>query len=115
LPKDTQEKLDEEKIVRKAHQNTEKQLRHIGAGLVTNMHASLDALCDMRYLTGGGLPSLPVIHLQVIFAIQFHAKLLEEMSGKIHQFVGHELDTVQFTRSHLKDLDILSLGLDLVK
>ncbi|KAJ5251162.1 hypothetical protein N7489_001572 [Penicillium chrysogenum] len=121
--KDTQEKLDEEKIVRKAHQNTEKQLRHIGAGLVTTLngtiqdvnglHAKLDRKDNLEmdnrqtWQTSTGEVSHVTERVEArmhIFQTQ-HAKLLEEMSGKIHQFVGHELDTVQFTRSHLKDLD----------
>lgn len=121
--KDTQEKLDEEKIVRKAHQNTEKQLRHIGAGLVTTLngtiqdvnglHAKLDRKDNLEtdnrqtWQTSTGEVSHVTERVDArmqIFQTQ-HAKLLEEMSGKIHQFVDHELDTVQSTRSHLKDLD----------
>ncbi|KGO48238.1 hypothetical protein PEX1_025000 [Penicillium expansum] len=121
--KDTQEKLDEEKIVRKAHQNTEKQLRHIGAGLVTTLngtiqdvnglHAKLDRKdnleSDNRQIWQTSASEVSHVTEQVdarmqVFQTQ-HAKLLEEMSGKIHQFVEHELDTVQSTRSHLKGLD----------
>lgn len=121
--KDTQEKLDEEKIVRKAHENTEKQLRHIGAGLVTTLngtirdvnglHAKLDRKDNLEtdnrqtWQTSTGEVSHVTERVDArmqIFQTQ-HAKLLEEMSGKIHQFVDHELDTVQSTRSHLKDLD----------
>lgn len=121
--KDTQEKLDEEKIVRKAHQNTEKQLRHIGAGLVTTLngtiqdvnglHAKLDRKDNLEtdnrqtWQTSTGEVSHITERVDArmqIFQTQ-HAKLLEEMSGKIHQFVDHELDTVRSTRSHLNDLD----------
>ncbi|KAL2695344.1 hypothetical protein AAEP93_004097 [Penicillium crustosum] len=121
--KDTQEKLDEEKIVRKAHENTEKQLRHIGAGLVTTLngtirdvnglHAKLDRKDNLEidnrqtWQTSTGEVSHVTDRVDAriqIFQTQ-HAKLLGEMSGKIHQFVDHELDTVQSTRSHLKDLD----------
>ncbi|CAI7578340.1 unnamed protein product [Penicillium discolor] len=121
--KDTQEKLDEEKIVRKAHENTEKQLRHIGAGLVTTLngtiqdvnglHAKLDRKDNLEtdnrqtWQTSTGEVSHVTERVDArmqIFQTQ-HAKLLEEMSGKIHQFVDHELDTVQSTRSNLKDLD----------
>lgn len=121
--KDTQEKLDEEKIVRKAHQNTEKQLRHIGAGLVTTLngtiqdvnglHAKLDRKDNLEtdnrqtWQTSTGEVSHVTERVDArmqIFQTQ-HAKLLEEMSGKIHQFVDHELDTVRSTRSHLNDLD----------
>jgi kinesin family protein 11 len=121
--KDTQEKLDEEKIVRKAHQNTEKQLRQIGAGLVTTLngtiqdvnglHAKLDRKDNLEidnrqtWQTSTGEVSHVTERVETrmqMFQTQ-HARLLEEMSGKIHQFVDHELDTVQSTRSHLKDLD----------
>ncbi|KAJ6140369.1 hypothetical protein N7471_006855 [Penicillium samsonianum] len=121
--KDTQEKLDEEKIVRKAHQNTEKQLRHIGAGLVTTLNGTIQDVNGLHaklvrkdnletdnrqtWQTSTGEVSHVTERVDArmqIFQTQ-HAKLLEEMSGKIHQFVDHELDTAQSTRSHLKDLD----------
>ncbi|KAJ5177312.1 uncharacterized protein N7500_000011 [Penicillium coprophilum] len=121
--KDTQEKLDEEKIVRKAHENTEKQLRQIGAGLVNTLngtiqdvnglHAKLNRKdnleTDNRQTWQTSTGEVSHVTQQVdarmqIFQTQ-HAKLLENMSGKIHQFVDHELDTVQSTRSQLKDLD----------
>ncbi|KAJ5355601.1 hypothetical protein N7517_010210 [Penicillium concentricum] len=121
--KDTQEKLDEEKIVRKAHENTEKQLRHIGAGLVTTLngtiqdvnglHAKLDRKDNLEtdnrktWQTSTGEVSHVTQRVDArmqIFQTQ-HAKLLEDISGKIHQFVDHELNTVQSTRSQLKDLD----------
>ncbi|KAJ5807676.1 hypothetical protein N7447_011132 [Penicillium robsamsonii] len=122
--KDTQEKLDEEKIVRKAHENTEKQLRHIGAGLVTTLngtiqdvnglHAKLDRKdnleTDNRKTWQASTGEVSHVTQRVdarmqIFQTQ-HAKLLEDMSDKIHLFVDHELDTVQSTRSQLKDLDV---------
>ncbi|KAI3124132.1 hypothetical protein CBS147326_8361 [Penicillium roqueforti] len=121
--KDTQEKLDEEKIVRKAHQNTEKQLRHIGAGLVTTLngtiqdvnglHAKLDRKdnleTDNQKTWQASTGEVSHVTERVDARMQMfqtqHAKLLEEMSSKIHQFVDHELDTVRSTRSHLKDPD----------
>jgi kinesin family protein 11 len=120
--KETQEKLDEEKAVRKAHQNTEKQLRDIGAGLVSTLngtvqdvnglHAKLDRKdsleADNRQTWQNSTGEVSDVTQQIdarmeIFQTQ-HAKLLQEMSGKIHQFVDHELDTVKSTRSTLRDL-----------
>ncbi|KAG0152923.1 hypothetical protein PDIDSM_1882 [Penicillium digitatum] len=121
--KDTQEKLDEEKIVRKAHQNTEKQLRHIGAGLVTTLngtiqdvnglHAKLDRKDNLeadnrqtwQISTGKVSHVTERVDARMQIFLSQHANLLEEMSGKIHHFVDHELDTVQLARSHLTDLD----------
>lgn len=120
--KDTQEKLDEELIVRKAHQNTEKQLRHIGASLVSTLngtvqdvhglHAKLDRKdnleADNRQAWQTSTGEVSDVTQQVdarieIFQAQ-HAKLLQDMSSKIHQFVGHELESVQSTRSQLRGL-----------
>ncbi|KAJ5782029.1 hypothetical protein N7457_003803 [Penicillium paradoxum] len=120
--KDTQEKLDEEKIVRKAHQITEKQLRHIGAGLVSTLngtvrdvdglHAKLDRKdnleADNRQTWQTSTSEVSHVTQQIdarmeVFKVR-HAKLVGDMSSKIHQFVDHELSTVQSTRSQLRDL-----------
>ncbi|CAG7945236.1 unnamed protein product [Penicillium olsonii] len=120
--KETQEKLDEEKAVRKAHQSTEKQLRDIGAGLVSTLdstvqdvnglHAKLDRKDSLEtqnrqtWQTSTGEVSDVTQQIDArmeIFQSQ-HARLLEDMSDKIHEFVDHELNTVKSTRSTLQDL-----------
>jgi kinesin family protein 11 len=120
--KDTQEKLDEETTVRRAHQTTEKKLRQIGAGLVSTLngavqdvdglYAKLDRKDNLEmdnrqtWQTSTGEVSNVTQQIDArmhVFQTQ-HAKLLEDMSSKIHQFVDHELDTVQSTRSQLRDL-----------
>ncbi|KAJ5121013.1 uncharacterized protein N7515_008974 [Penicillium bovifimosum] len=120
--KDTQEKLDEETTVRRAHEATEKQLRQIGAGLVSTLngavqdvdglYAKLDRKDNLEtenrqtWHTSTGEVSNVTQQIDARmhdFQTQ-HAKLLEDMSANIHQFVDHELGTVQSTRSQIRDL-----------
>lgn len=122
--KECQEQLDEEKTVRKAHQQTEKQLRNIGAGLVSTLNGTIQDVnglhakivrkdnleSDNRQTWETSTGEVADITQQIdarmeIFQTQ-HATLLEGMSGKIHQFVDNELSTVQSARSQLHSLGI---------
>lgn len=122
--KHTQEELDEEKAVREAHQATEKELRDIGAGLVSTLnsavedvnglHAKLDRkdlletdnLQTWQTSTGAVSDVTQKIDARMVVFQNQHAKLLDEISDKIHEFVDHELDTVNSTRSTLRALGV---------
>ncbi|KAJ5096421.1 hypothetical protein NUU61_005777 [Penicillium alfredii] len=117
----TSEKLDEETIVRKAHQFTEEKLRDIGAGLlstldgtvhdVNGLHAKLDRKDRLetnnrqtwQSSTGEVSDVTQRIDARMETFQSQHAKLLEDMSSKIQQFVDNELSTVQAARSQLGD------------
>ncbi|KAJ5175732.1 Kinesin-like protein bimC [Penicillium canariense] len=118
--KNTSEKLDEETILRKAHQATEQILREIGAGLlstldgtvedVNGLHAKLDRKGslenDNRQTWEASTLEISDITQKVDARMEsfqtHHAELLETMSSRIHQFVDIELSTVQSTRSQLQ-------------
>lgn len=117
------EKLDEEKTVRKAHQNTETRLREIGAEIlstldgtiqdVNGLHAKLDRKDNLesanrqtwKSSTGEICDVTQQIDARMARFQSQHVQLLESMSGRIHQFVDSELSTVESTRSRLQEFD----------
>lgn len=117
--KSTSEKLDEEMTVRKAHQDTERRLREIGAEIlstldstvqdVNGLHAKLDRKDNLesdnrqtwQTSTGEVCNVTHRIDARMESFQRQHAQLLESMSSRIHQFVDSELDTVQSARSQL--------------
>lgn len=119
--KNTSEKLDEEKTVRKAHQDTESRLREIGAEIlstldstvqdVNGLHAKLDRKdnleSDNRQTWQTSTGEICNVTQQIDARMESfqsqHARLLESMSSRIHRFVDSELDTVQSTRSQLQE------------
>lgn len=117
--KNTSDQLDEEQILRKAHQDTEKRLRDIGSEIISTLngtvqdvnglHAKIDrkntldmdnrqrwtaSTCKVSSVTEQIDARMKLFHTQ-------HAKLLEGMSNRIHKFVDSELNTAQSTRSQL--------------
>lgn len=119
--KNTSEQLDEEQILRKAHQDTENRLREIGAEIlatldgtvqdVTGLHAKIDRKDNLEtdnrqiWRTSSGKVSSVTQQIDArmeLFRTQ-HTKLLENISSRIHQYVGSELDTVQSARSQLRE------------
>lgn len=118
--KNTSDRLDEEKTVRKAHQDTESRLREIGAEIlstldntvqdVNGLHAKLDRKDNLESYnrqtwqtsTGEVCDVTQQIDARMQSFQSQHAKLLESMSSRIHHFVGSELSTVQSARFQLQ-------------
>ena len=117
----TQANLEEEEMLRKAHQATEGQLHGIGTELlstlngsvedVDGLHAKLQRKADLEAanqknwqtsttevsdITGQVDARVEAFQLQ-------HSKLVEVMSEKINQFVATELSKIQSSRSHVND------------
>lgn len=119
--KNTSEKLDEETVLRKAHQATEKMLREIGAGLLSSLdttvedinglHAKIDRKDNLdfenRQTWEASAGEVSDVTQQIDARMESfqgqHAELLETMTSRIHQFIGDELDAVQSTRSQLQE------------
>lgn len=118
--KNTSEKLDEEKTVRKAHQSTEARLREIGAEIlstldstvhdINGLHAKIDRKdsleTDNRQTWQASTSEISDVTQDIdarmeSFQIQ-HAKLLDSMTSRIHQFVEGELSNIQTARSQLQ-------------
>ncbi|KAJ5109615.1 hypothetical protein N7532_002260 [Penicillium argentinense] len=120
--KNTSERLDEETAVRKAHQDTEAKLREIGADILTTLdhtvadvnglHAKLDRKeileTDNRKTWQESTGEVSSVTQQIDARMENfqsqHAKLLDSMSTRIHQFVDSELNTVESTRSKFQQL-----------
>ena len=118
--RDTSELLDEETLVRKAHQETEKKLREIGADLlstlnetvedVNGLHAKIGRKNDLdsnnRQIWQTSSGKVHDVTQQIDARMERfqteHAQLLANMSNKIHGFLETELDTVQSARTHLQ-------------
>jgi kinesin family protein 11 len=119
--KNTSEQLDEETLVRKAHQDTESRLREIGAEIlstldhtvadVSGLHAKIDRKdnleSDNRQTWQSSTGEVSEVTQQIDARMESfqtqHAKLLESMSGRIHRFVDSELSTVESARSQLEE------------
>jgi kinesin family protein 11 len=119
--KNTSEQLDEETLVRKAHQDTESRLREIGAEIlstldhtvadVNGLHAKIDRKdnleSDNRQTWQSSTGEVSEVTQQIDARMESfqtqHAKLLESMSGRIHRFVDSELSTVESARSQLQE------------
>ncbi|KAJ5180923.1 hypothetical protein N7492_004133 [Penicillium capsulatum] len=119
--KDTSEKLDEEQILRKAHQDTEKRLRDIGSEIiltldgtvkdVNGLHAKIERKntldTDNRQAWNASSGKVSSVTRQIDSRIELfqtqHAKLLENMSSRLHNFVDSELNSVQTSRSQLDE------------
>lgn len=119
--KNTSEKLDEETVLRKAHQATEKMLREIGAGLLSSLdttvedinglHAKIDRKDNLdfenRQTWEASAGEVSDVTQQIDARMESfqgqHAELLETITSRIHQFIGDELDAVQSTRSQLQE------------
>jgi kinesin family protein 11 len=122
--KNTSEKLDEETVLSKAHQATEKMLREIGAGLLSSLdttvedinglHAKIDRKDNLdfenRQTWEASAGEVSDVTQQIDARMESfqgqHAELLETMTSRIHQFIGDELDAVQSTRSQLQEFAV---------
>jgi kinesin family protein 11 len=119
--KNTSEKLDEETVLRKAHQATEKILREVGAGLLSSLdttvedinglHAKIDRKDDLEFenrqtweASAGEVSDVTQqIDARVESFQAQHAGLLDTMSNRLHQFISDEIDAVLSTRSQLDE------------
>ncbi|KAJ5734020.1 hypothetical protein N7493_002806 [Penicillium malachiteum] len=121
--KSASEKLDEETTVRKAHQSTENKLRELGADLlaildgtvedVDGLHAKIERKDDLetdnrqtwQISTKEVCTATQKIDARMASFQTQHAKLLEGMSGRIHEFVGNEMTAIQSARTKLQKSD----------
>lgn len=119
--KHTSEQLDEETLVRRAHQSTESRLREIGTEILTTLdssvadvnglHAKIDRKdnleSDNHQTWQSSTDEVSEVTQQIdarmeSFQMQ-HAKLLASMSGRIHRFVGSELSAVNSAQTQLQE------------
>ncbi|KAI2791950.1 Kinesin-like protein bimC [Penicillium oxalicum] len=118
--KNTSEKLDEETVLRRAHQATEEKLRDVGATLLSSLdttvadiyglHAKIDRKNNLDHenrqmwedSTGQVTDVTQQIDARIGNFQAQHAALLTSMSTKIDQFVSQELNAVRSTRSQLE-------------
>ncbi|KAF9894248.1 kinesin motor protein cin8 [Aspergillus nanangensis] len=117
----TKDQLEEEALVRKAHQNTEEKLYNIGSGLVSTLQSTVQdvdglhaKLARKQLLENTNHESWQTSTAEVndvtgqidarmqTFQTE-HSKLLGDMSHKIRQFVDSELGTLEEARSQLRD------------
>ena len=118
--KNASDKLDEETLVRKAHQFTEIKLREMGAeilamldGTVEDVHGLHDKIDRKDNLESDNRQTWQTSTNEVRDATQQidarmasfqtqHAKLLEGMSSRINSFVGNEMNAIQSARTELQ-------------
>jgi len=121
--KNTSEQLDEETLLRKAHQNTESRLHEIGVEILTTLdgtvadinglHAKIDRKDNLESVnrqtwqssTGEVCGVTQQIDARLEEFQAQHATLLGSMSGRIHHFVDSELSSVKSAQSHLLEFD----------
>lgn len=118
--KQTKANLEEEEMLRQAHQATERQLHGIGTKLlstldrtvgdVDGLHAKLQRKADLDIHNQGAWQTSTTevsdvtnqVDARVEAFQQQHSTLVEDMSNKINQFVQAELANVQSSRSQLE-------------
>lgn len=119
--KNTRQSLEEEEMLRKAHQDTESQLYNIGTDLlstlgrtvgdVNGLHAKVQRKTDLHALNRetwqASSTEVTNVTKQIdakVEAFQMqHSKLLEDISSKINGFVDSELSNVESSRSQLHE------------
>ncbi|KAE8355694.1 P-loop containing nucleoside triphosphate hydrolase protein [Aspergillus coremiiformis] len=117
--KNTRSLLEEEEMLRKAHENTETQLYDIGTGLlstldrtvgdVDGLHAKLERKADLEFsnmktwqTSAEEVSSVTGVLDRRVEAFQLqHSKLLEAMAENINNYVSSELSYVQSNQSEL--------------
>ncbi|RAL11897.1 putative kinesin family protein (BimC) [Aspergillus homomorphus CBS 101889] len=117
--KNTKSQLEEEEILRKAHEDTEAHLRDIGAGLlstldttvedINGLHAKIQRKTDLDSTNKEAwqMSAAEVTDVtQVVdsrledFQVQ-HSELVEAMSNKINEFVTTEIGNIELNKSQL--------------
>ncbi|RAH70175.1 putative kinesin family protein (BimC) [Aspergillus aculeatinus CBS 121060] len=123
--KDTKSQLEEEEILRKAHEDTEAHLRDIGAGLlstldttvadINGLHAKIERKTnlDSANKEAWQVSAAEVSDVtQVVdsriedFQMQ-HSELVEAMSNKINEFVTTEIENIELNKSQLLETNDL--------
>ncbi|KAF3384910.1 Kinesin-like protein bimC [Penicillium rolfsii] len=120
--KNTSEKLDEETVLRKAHQATETILREVGAGLLSSLdttvedinglHAKIDRKDGLefenRQTWEASADEVSDVTQQIDARVESfqaqHAGLLNTMSDRLHQFINDEINAVLSTRTQIDEL-----------
>ncbi|KAF7715931.1 Uncharacterized protein PECH_005730 [Penicillium ucsense] len=122
--KSTSDKLDEETVLRKAHEATEKKLRDVGATLLSSLDTTVEDIHGLHAKIGrknildnenreiweASTGEVSTVTQQIDARINGfqtqHAEILRNMSNRIDQFVVKELHAVQSTRSQLDDFAV---------
>ncbi|KAJ0416935.1 P-loop containing nucleoside triphosphate hydrolase protein [Aspergillus carlsbadensis] len=117
----TKSQLEEEEMLRSAHQETEQRLRNIGKGLLTTLdqtlhdvgglHAKLDRRAKLdatnREIWELSTTEVSDVTKQIDSRVDTfqseHAKLLESSSNRITEFIANELSQVETAQSELSD------------
>lgn len=119
--RDTKRQLEQEEMLRKAHQATEEQLYGIGTELlskldqtvehVNGLHSKLRRKSDLHKLnretweasTADVIDVTKLVDARVEAFQSQHSSLIADLSTKIRQFVASELDHVQSNQSQLNE------------
>ncbi|RHZ53732.1 putative kinesin family protein (BimC) [Aspergillus thermomutatus] len=122
--KDTRATLEEEEMLRKAHQDTEAQLHDIGSDLVSTLdktvgdveglHAKLQRKADLEATNRETWETsvdevadvTSTIDSRVGTFLDRHSKLVEHIATKINTFVEDELTQFQSTESELRNFNL---------
>ncbi|KAL2843748.1 P-loop containing nucleoside triphosphate hydrolase protein [Aspergillus pseudodeflectus] len=117
----TKSQLEEEEMLRSAHQETEQQLHNIGKGLLTTLdqtvhdvgrlHAKLDRKAKLdatnREIWELSTTEVSDVTKQIDSRVDTfqseHVKLLESSSNRITEFIANELSQVETAQSKLSD------------
>lgn len=122
---DTRRILEEEEMLRKAHQDTEEKLQNIGKGLVStldrtvgdvhSLHSKLRRKSDLHALnretwqtsTSEVVDVTRLVDYRVAEFQEQHSQLLTDFSSKISQFVQSELDNIKLSQKQLSEFTLL--------
>lgn len=122
--KDTRATLEEEEMLRKAHQDTEAQLRNIGSDLVSTLektvgdveglHAKLERKADLEATNREKWETsvdevadvTSMVDSRVGKFLDRHSKLAEHFVTKINTFVEGELTQFQSTEEELRNFNL---------
>jgi kinesin family protein 11 len=122
--KDTRATLEEEEMLRKAHQDTEAQLRNIGSDLVSTLektvgdveglHAKLERKADLEAMNREKWETsvdevadvTSMVDSRVGTFLDRHSKLAEHFVTKINTFVEGELTQFQSTEEELRNFNL---------
>lgn len=121
--KDTKEQLEEEAVVRRAHQKTEQKLHDIGSGLVSTLDSTVQdveglhaKIARKQLLESDNQQTWQTSTAEVCDVTQQidarmesfqsrHAELLGDMSDKIRQYVESEMGSLEDTRSQMRGFE----------
>lgn len=122
---DTRRMLDEEEMLRKAHQETEEKLHNIGTDLVSTLDRTVGDMNGLRLKlrrksdlhalnretwqasTSEVVDVTSLVDSRVEQFQQQHSQLLSAFSSKITRFVQSEINNVELSQSQLSDFTSL--------